>query len=185
MNIFFNLCEYSKLRSDLKGHIIKGYSANLPQNIVNSIKLDTSVEYVENDPMVSMISQQKNARWGLSRISKTRSSNDTTLYYHKNDGKDKGHGTHCSGIIAGKRFGACEKCNVIAVKVLNKDGSGILSSVIACVEWVVKHHRETNKTSVANMSLGRSFFRTLNRFVNSAVQVGIHFIPVLRSFCNF
>ncbi|RKO93128.1 peptidase S8/S53 domain-containing protein [Blyttiomyces helicus] len=157
----------------------------------------------------------------MGLVSKTRSSNDTSFYYHINDGKgvnvyvidtgimidhedfqgraswgtntvqfskfdyydyenvqidDNGHGTHCSGIIAGKHFGACKLCNLIAVKVLDKDGSGSLSSVIAGIDWVVKQHRKTNTTSVANMSLGSSFSRTLNRVVNSAVQEGIHFI---------
>lgn len=43
------------------------------------------------------------------------------------DGKDAdlfGHGTHVSGIIAGKTFGVAKKANLFAVKVLDANGMG-------------------------------------------------------------
>ena len=35
---------------------------------------------------------------------------------------DEGHGTHCSGTIAGTRWGVAKQANIIAVKVLNSGG---------------------------------------------------------------
>jgi subtilisin len=67
---------------------------------------------------------------------------------------DHGHGTHVSGTIAAPENGAgvvgvAPKAWLYGVKVLNANGSGTFSAVIAGMEWAV-----TNKMHVANMSLG-------------------------------
>merc|ERR1712000_782962 len=75
-----------------------------------------------------------------------------------------GHGTHCSGTIAGKKFGVAKKANVYAVKVLKSNGSGTMSDVVKGVEWAAEAHssalsaakkgkKKGFKGSVANMSL--------------------------------
>nr|ABH07518.1 serine protease p2 [Thermochaetoides thermophila]ABK96987.1 serine protease p2 [Thermochaetoides thermophila] len=97
-----------------------------------------------------------------------------------------GHGTHCSGTIAGKKYGVAKKANIYAVKVLRSNGSGTMSDVVAGVEWVATQHLENVKLakagkrkgfkgSVANMSLGGGKTRTLDDTVNAAVAVGVHF----------
>ncbi|KAL2149830.1 hypothetical protein VTH82DRAFT_7506 [Thermothelomyces myriococcoides] len=97
-----------------------------------------------------------------------------------------GHGTHCSGTIAGKKYGVAKKANVYAVKVLRSNGSGTMADVVAGVEWAAKSHleqvqaakdgkRKGFKGSVANMSLGGGKTRALDDTVNAAVSVGIHF----------
>ncbi|KAK3372393.1 serine protease [Podospora didyma] len=97
-----------------------------------------------------------------------------------------GHGTHCSGTIAGKKYGVAKKANVYAVKVLRSNGSGTMADVVAGVEWAAKSHIEKVKAakdgkkkgfkgSVANMSLGGGKTRALDDTVNAAVTVGIHF----------
>ena len=42
------------------------------------------------------------------------------------DEDGNGHGTHCSGTIAGKKYGVAKKANVYAVKVLRSNGSGTM-----------------------------------------------------------
>ncbi|KAI8842935.1 peptidase S8/S53 domain-containing protein [Chytridium lagenaria] len=97
-----------------------------------------------------------------------------------------GHGTHCAGTIAGKRFGVAKSAKIVAVKVLRSNGSGTLSDVIKGVEWVVDRHiadvanaskRDAKAIvkSVANMSLGGGSSPALDRAVDVAVQSGIHF----------
>ncbi|KAA8633244.1 hypothetical protein SMACR_01351 [Sordaria macrospora] len=97
-----------------------------------------------------------------------------------------GHGTHCSGTIAGKKYGVAKKANVYAVKVLRSNGSGTMADVVAGVEWAAKSHIENVKAakdgkrkgfkgSVANMSLGGGKTQALDDTVNAAVSVGIHF----------
>ena len=97
-----------------------------------------------------------------------------------------GHGTHCSGTIAGKKFGVAKKAKVYAVKVLKSNGSGTMSDVVKGVEWAATAHSESVKAakkgkkkgfkgSVANMSLGGGKSTTLDLAVNAAVDAGLHF----------
>ncbi|KAL9035002.1 MAG: hypothetical protein Q9214_006787 [Letrouitia sp. 1 TL-2023] len=105
------------------------------------------------------------------------------------DGDDvdgNGHGTHCSGTIAGKKYGVAKKANIIAVKVLGSNGSGSMSDVVKGVEWAAQEHSENIeaakngkkkgfKGSTANMSLGGGKSVTLDLAVNAAVDLGLHF----------
>ncbi len=97
-----------------------------------------------------------------------------------------GHGTHCSGTIAGSKYGVAKKANVYAVKVLKSNGSGTMSDVIAGVEFAAQRHleqaalakkgkRKGFKGSVANMSLGGGKTTPLDAAVNAAVDAGLHF----------
>ncbi|KAK5083372.1 proteinase B [Exophiala xenobiotica] len=96
------------------------------------------------------------------------------------DEDGNGHGTHCSGTVAGKKFGVAKKAHVKAVKVLRSNGSGSMSDVVKGVEWAATDHKKNegkkgNKGSVANMSLGGGKSPTLDLAVNAAVDAGIHF----------
>ena len=103
------------------------------------------------------------------------------------DEDGNGHGTHCSGTIAGKKYGVAKKANVYAVKVLKSNGSGTMSDVIKGVEWAAANHQKNVKAakegkgkkkfkgSTANMSLGGGKSVTLDLAVNAAVDLGIHF----------
>ncbi|KAF8457490.1 peptidase S8/S53 domain-containing protein [Terfezia claveryi] len=94
------------------------------------------------------------------------------------DEDGNGHGTHCSGTIAGKKYGVAKKAHIIAVKVLRSNGSGTMSDVVKGVEWAAIAHTKTVakkdknfKGSVANMSLGGGKSQTLDLTVNAAVRV--------------
>jgi cerevisin len=102
------------------------------------------------------------------------------------DEDGNGHGTHCSGTVAGKKYGVAKKANVYAVKVLRSNGSGTMSDVVKGVEYAVQAHEEAKaaakkgkkkgwKGSAANMSLGGGKSRVLDAAVNAAVEAGIHF----------
>ncbi|MBI5883710.1 MAG: S8 family peptidase [Elusimicrobia bacterium] len=69
---------------------------------------------------------------------------------------DNGHGTHVAGTIGARDngvgvVGVAPDAALYAVKVLDGNGSGNFSDVIAGMEWTV-----TNKMAVVNMSLGAS-----------------------------
>ncbi|MGC4378476.1 S8 family peptidase [Fictibacillus sp. Mic-4] len=73
---------------------------------------------------------------------------------------DNGHGTHCAGDAAGngslsdgKYKGPAPEANLVGVKVLNKMGSGSLSTVIAGVNWCIEN-KETYNIDIISMSLG-------------------------------
>lgn len=62
-----------------------------------------------------------------------------------------GHGTHVAGTVGGTSFGVAKNVTLVGVRVLDCNGSGSWSGVIAGMDWVAA---EANGPSVANMSLG-------------------------------
>nr|CAG8455124.1 13991_t:CDS:1 [Entrophospora candida]CAG8464614.1 13089_t:CDS:1 [Entrophospora candida] len=93
------------------------------------------------------------------------------------DNDDNGHGSHVSGIVGGKTVGVARKVSLIAVKVLDADGSGSNTGVIAGLNFVLDQHKKNkNKNSVVNMSLGGGKSDALNKVVQSLVKAGIHVV---------
>ncbi len=73
---------------------------------------------------------------------------------------DNGHGTHVAGTIGARNntlgvVGVAPGVNLIAVKVLNSQGSGTWSQIICGIDWVTANAVRYN-IKVANMSLGGS-----------------------------
>lgn len=67
---------------------------------------------------------------------------------------DNGHGTHCAGIVGARNnatgvVGVAPECQLYAVKVLNRLGSGQFSWILAGMGWAVDNDME-----VVSMSLG-------------------------------
>jgi aqualysin 1 len=82
-----------------------------------------------------------------------------------------GHGTHVAGTIGGTTYGVAKKVSLVAVRVLNCDGGGRLSDVIAGVDWVVSDHE--SGPAVANMSLGGIASHSLDLAVKRAIADGV------------
>ncbi|ARH93782.1 MULTISPECIES: S8 family peptidase [Streptomyces] len=85
---------------------------------------------------------------------------------------DNGHGTHVSGTIAGEAHGVAKKAKIVAVKVLDGQGSGTTEQVVAGIDWVTKNHKGP---SVANMSLGGGADEALDAAVKKAIDSGVTF----------
>jgi serine protease AprX len=73
---------------------------------------------------------------------------------------DNGHGTHVAGIIAGNGFdtlgaraGIAPGADIVSLKVLDANGGGYISNVIAALDWVVANHTYYN-IRVVNLSVG-------------------------------
>lgn len=207
-----------------------GYSGHFDDDTMEQIRRSPDVDYIEKDSIVTTQSgddyeTEKNAPWGLARISHRSSLSFGTWnkYLYSADGGEgvdvyvidtgtnvkhvdfegrahwgktipqgdadedgNGHGTHCSGTVAGKKYGVAKKANVYAIKVLRSNGSGTMSDVVKGVEEAVKMHNDAVsaakagkkkgfKGSAANMSLGGGKSQTLDLAVNAAVDAGIHF----------
>jgi subtilisin family serine protease len=83
-----------------------------------------------------------------------------------------GHGTHVAGTIAGDAHGVAKKAKIVAVRVLDNEGSGTTEQVVAGIDWVTKNHQGP---SVANMSLGGGADEALDAAVQKAIASGVTF----------
>ncbi|MGW8350969.1 S8 family serine peptidase [Streptomyces wedmorensis] len=83
-----------------------------------------------------------------------------------------GHGTHVAGTIAGTSHGVAKKAKIVAVRVLDDNGSGTTEQVVAGIDWVTKNH---SGPSVANMSLGGGADEALDAAVQRAIASGVTF----------
>ena len=81
-----------------------------------------------------------------------------------------GHGTHVAGTAVGSLYGVAKQAQVAPVRVLDCNGSGSNSGVIAGVDWVAGNHR---KPAVANLSLGGGNSSALDTAVRNAVEAGV------------
>jgi len=128
------------------------------------------VYVIDTGTNVGHVDFEGRAKWG-----KTIPEGDQDI-----DGN--GHGTHCSGTVGGKNYGVSKKANIIAVKVLRSNGSGTMSDVVKGVEYAALAHKKKAgekdpkfKGSAANMSLGGGKSTTLDKAVDAAVGLGLHF----------
>ncbi|KAG5646212.1 hypothetical protein DXG03_004038 [Asterophora parasitica] len=133
-----------------------------------------------------------------------RASWGKTIPQNDVDEDGNGHGTHCAGTIASRKYGVAKKANVIAVKVLGSNGSGSMSDVVGGVIWAANQaknkanahakllaagKKSNHRGSVANMSLGGGKSKALDDAVNKAVDSGLHFAVAAgndnRDACSF
>ncbi|MGW1773696.1 S8 family peptidase [Streptomyces sp. NPDC002104] len=90
------------------------------------------------------------------------------------DGRDgldcNGHGTHVAGTVAGKTYGVARKANVVSVRVLNCEGAGDYSGIIAGLDWVAKNGKQP---AVLNGSLGGDKSAAVNAAADAVADAGI------------
>lgn len=82
----------------------------------------------------------------------------------------QGHGTHVAGTVGGATYGVAKDVKLVGVRVLDCQGSGSYSQIIAGVDWVTKN---AVKPAVANMSLGGSAGSTLDEAVKKSIASGV------------
>jgi subtilisin family serine protease len=83
-----------------------------------------------------------------------------------------GHGTHVAGTVGGATYGVAKGVTLKAVRVLNCNGSGTWSGVIAGMDWVTGDHTGTNP-AVANMSLGGGTNSSVDAAVRRMIADGV------------
>jgi subtilisin family serine protease len=83
-----------------------------------------------------------------------------------------GHGTHVAGTTGGTTYGVAKQVTLHAVRVLNCQGSGTTSGVIAGVDWVTANRASP---AVANMSLGGGASTSLDNAVSNSINSGVSY----------
>ncbi|HLM69398.1 MAG TPA: S8 family peptidase, partial [Longimicrobium sp.] len=96
-----------------------------------------------------------------------------------------GHGTHVAGTVGSATYGVAKAVRLRGVRVLDCNGSGSFSGIIAGIDWV-----RVNRTNpaVANLSLGGGYSSSLNTAVTNLANSGV-FVAVAagnenQSACN-
>jgi subtilisin family serine protease len=84
-----------------------------------------------------------------------------------------GHGTHVAGTIGGDAYGVAKGLQLVAVRVLDCQGSGFYSGIMAGIDWVTGH---ANRPAVANMSIGGPASDTLDAAVKSSIAAGVTYV---------
>lgn len=82
-----------------------------------------------------------------------------------------GHGTHVAGTLAGTNYGVAKAATIVPVRVLDCQGSGSTSTVVAGLDWVVGDH--SSGPAVVNMSLGGRSSRAVDAAVVRVFEDGV------------
>lgn len=100
-----------------------------------------------------------------------RATGDFTAIDDGNGAIDcNGHGTHVAGSVGGATFGVAKQVKLHAVRVLDCNGIGSASSVIAGVDFVTANHVSP---AVANMSLGGGISTAVDNAVRGSIAAGV------------
>jgi subtilisin family serine protease len=83
-----------------------------------------------------------------------------------------GHGTHVAGTIGGAEHGVANAVGLVAVRVLDCEGSGETSAVIAGIDWVARDHR-AGAPAVANLSLEGPGSASVDAAIRGLVDDGV------------
>jgi subtilisin family serine protease len=90
------------------------------------------------------------------------------------DGKNgqdcQGHGTHVAGTVGGTKYGVAKQVRLVAVRVLNCQGSGTSEQIISGINWVTHNAR---KPAVVNMSLGGGANSATDQAVRNSIASGV------------
>ncbi|MDN3355939.1 S8 family peptidase [Actinomadura sp. DC4] len=176
-----------------------GFAARLSAAQLDKVRRDPGVAAIEQDQVMKISTTQVNPTWGLDRLDeRVLPLSRTYGYTHTGTGVDayvidtgidttltqfggradtaygeedcNGHGTHVAGLIGSKSYGVAKDVQLHGVQVLDCDGEGSTSDVIAGVDWVRTNHAAL---SVANLSLGGSKSTALNNAVTALSKSGV------------
>jgi aqualysin 1 len=128
------------------------YNYNATGTGVNAYIIDTGIRYTHNE-------FGGRAFLGYDSIGDGRNGNDCN-----------GHGTHVAGTVGGTVYGVAKNVRLYSIRVLNCQGSGTNSGVIAGVNWVTSNRQ---LPAVANMSLGGGASTALDNAVRNSVAAGV------------
>lgn len=91
------------------------------------------------------------------------------------DGFDcDGHGTHVAGTIGGTAYGVAKAVKLVAVRVLNCQGTGTDAQVIAGLDWVAQDVvAHPGVPAVANVSLNGFASTYIDEATNNLIKTGV------------
>ncbi|MEU7581540.1 S8 family peptidase [Streptomyces sp. NPDC041068] len=134
------------------------------------LPLSTTYTYRTTAPGVSVYVIDTGLRTTHAEFGGRASVGIDTVGDGRNGNDCHGHGTHVGGVAAGKTYGVAKQAKLVAVRVLDCQGSGTTSGVVAGVDWVTKNAK---RPAVANMSLGGGASQVLDTAVRNSIGSGV------------
>jgi subtilisin family serine protease len=89
------------------------------------------------------------------------------------DNDCNGHGSHVAATLGGARYGVSKRVRLVGVRVMNCDGHGRISDIMAGVDWLTEH---AEKPAVANMSIGGVHSDALDAAVTASAASGVTYV---------
>ncbi|MET4147424.1 S8 family serine peptidase [Arthrobacter sp. UYCo732] len=83
-----------------------------------------------------------------------------------------GHGTHVAGTIAGSTYGVAKGATIVPVRVLDCNGSGFNSDVVAGLDWIAANHAP-GQPAVVNLSLGGAASAAVDSALQGVINDGV------------
>lgn len=196
-----------------------GFAAKIKADILERIKLDPRVDFIEQDKWVHLdpveVIEHKNPQdevltqttpWGITavggyadasnitrrvwildtgidlshpdlNVNTNLSRSFVTTGQDRNNANDlNGHGTHVAGIIGAKNntigvVGVAAGATLVAVKVLDRNGSGTISQIVNGINYVINNG---SSGDVVNLSLGGGASTTLDNAVSNCASYGFY-----------
>ena len=100
-----------------------------------------------------------------------------------------GHGTHVAGVAGGSDYGVAKSVTLVPVRVLDCNGTGSVSALLAGLDWVLLDHSVTRRPAVVNMSLTGPASYALDTEVNLLLSYGLTTVVAAgnanESACNY
>ncbi|MEV0253409.1 S8 family peptidase [Streptomyces sp. NPDC050732] len=134
------------------------------------LPLSTTYTYRTTAPGVSVYVIDTGLRTTHTEFGGRASVGTDTVGDGRNGNDCNGHGTHVGGIAAGATYGVAKQARLVAVRVLDCQGSGTISGVVAGVDWVTG---KGARPAVANMSLGGAASDVLDSAVRRSIRSGV------------
>ncbi|WP_051772442.1 S8 family peptidase [Saccharothrix sp. NRRL B-16314] len=100
-----------------------------------------------------------------------------------------GHGTHMAATVGGQTTGVAKDVTLVSVRVLNCQGSGTYSQIIAGIDWATNDAAASGRKAVALMTLGGALNQPFNNAITASINANVHYSVVSGSSnanaCNY
>jgi hypothetical protein len=164
---------------------LDGFAAALDDHQLDALRHDPRVVRIEQDAVVHADTVQPlgpTQSWGLDRIDQRSLPLDGNysdfggrahVAYDALGGNGidcNGHGTEVAGIVGGTTYGVAKAVTLWSVRVLDCNGSGSYSAVIAGLNWVASYH---TSRAVAVIGVGGGYSSSLNDAVTNMSNSGV------------